>query len=351
MYLCRLQTEKRMKKIIKTAAYAILAIATIGCARHVSVGPNDANKRYFDAWLEVNHPGIKPSGLGIYVLEEEEGTGASILKDGYVYADYVITDLEGNIINYTDKETAKQLGEYDTTFYYGPKVLTTIENTIQAGLADAIVGMKEGGRKKVIIPSWLMTFNTYDSPEEYLANSSTSDNTIYDITVRTFTDSINKYEIGLIEKYIEDNPHIFDKRMTNDTLGFYYQPISGEDSKEKFASDTTIYINYTGRLLDGRVFDTTNEKIAKDNGLYSPSRSYKPMQINWGEKFSDITMTSDESSTIEGFALTLWQMHPMEKGIGIFYSPLGYGYSGSGYTIPGYSPLIFEIEIVAEPKE
>ena len=41
-----------------------------------------------------------------------------------------------------------------------------------------------------------------------------------------------------------------------------------------------------------------------------------------------------------------------EKGIGIFYSPLGYGHSGSGTSIPSYAPLIFEIEIVkSEDKD
>ena len=59
-----------MKKIIKTAACFVSALAVICCAKEVKTGPNEANERYFNAWMEVNHPGLKPTGLGIYVLEE-----------------------------------------------------------------------------------------------------------------------------------------------------------------------------------------------------------------------------------------------------------------------------------------
>ncbi len=340
-----------MKRIIKTIAFVASALAVIGCAKAVQTGPNEANERYFNAWIGLNHPGISPTGLGIYVIEEEAGTGNVVKDDGFVYADYIVTDLEGNITSYTDKETAKQLGTYDTTSYYGAKVLTTTKHTIYAGLADAIVGMKVGGRKKVIIPSWLMTYSSYDTKEDYLKNSSTGTNTIYDITIRDYTDSIQLYEISQIEKYIKDNPQIFDSRMVNDTTGFYFQPLSKDVSTEKFEEDTTIYINYTGRLLNGLVFDTTIEKVAKDNGLYSSSRSYGPTKVNWGKELSDLTLGSSNSTVIDGFARTLWHMHPMEKAMGIFYSPLGYSFNGSGASIPGYSPLIFEIEIVAKPED
>ena len=340
-----------MKKIFKAAAYLIIAAGAAACARTMEQGPNVEGKMYLDAWMQLNHPTVKPSGLGIYVLEEESGTGAAVKEGGFVYADYVITDLEGNISSYTGKETAKQLGQYDTTHYYGPKVITTIDNTIQAGLADAIVGMKVGGRKKVIIPSWLMTYSKYDTPEDYLNKETSYSNTIYDITIKDFTDSINKYEISLIEKYMKANPAIFNDKVVNDTTGFYYQPVEKGTSTEAFPNDTTIYIYYTGKLLNGLIFATTYEKVAKDNGLYSSSRSYGPVKVKWGEKPEDITLGSDASSIIRGFALTLWHMHAFEKGIGVFYSPLGYSYSGSGSTIPSYSPLVFEIDIVAEPED
>jgi FKBP-type peptidyl-prolyl cis-trans isomerase FklB len=339
-----------MNKFIKTAAYILAGFVVLSCAKAVKTGPNEAEQRYFNAWMSQNHPGVQPTGLGIYILEEEDGTGATVKEDGFIYADYVTTDLEGNITSYTDKQTAKQLGKYDTTSFYGPKVMSTTEGTMPAGLAEALIGMKEGGRKKVIIPSWLMSHMSYETEEEYLASSSSSASTIYDITVRTYTDSIQLHEINLIEDYIKKNPQIFNSKMVNDTTGFYYQPLSENISTEKFEKDTTIYINYTGRLLNGLVFDTTIEKVAKDNGIYSSSRTYGPTEVNWGEKYDDLTLGSSKSTVIPGFALTLWHMHPMEKGMGVFYSPLGYSFNGSGSSIPGYAPLIFEIEIVAKPK-
>ena len=343
-----------MKKTIKTAACIAVALAAIGCARVEKTGANDANERYFKAWMEVNHPGLQPSGLGIYVLEEEEGTGAAVKEGGYVIADYVITDLKGNISSYTDKYTAKQLGTYDTTAYYGPKVMTTIKSTIQAGLADAIIGMKEGGRKKVIIPSWLMTYKSYDTPEEYLENSSSGTDAIYDITIRNYTDSIYKYEISSIAEYFKANSDVFGNMTARDSAkvyGFYYKQLKAPTDTTSFPKDTSIYINYTGKLLNGLVFDTTIEKVAKDNGIWSASRTYEPTKIKWGESYDKITMGSSNSGTIDGFALTLWKMRAFEKGVGIFYSPLGYGASGSGASIPSYAPLIFKIEIVEEPEE
>ena len=244
-----------MKKTIKTAACIAVALAAIGCARVEKTGANDANERYFKAWMEVNHPGLQPSGLGIYVLEEEEGTGAAVKEGGYVIADYVITDLKGNISSYTDKYTAKQLGTYDTTAYYGPKVMTTIKSTIQAGLADAIIGMKEGGRKKVIIPSWLMTYKSYDTPEEYLENSSSGADAIYDITIRNYTDSIYKYEISSIAEYFKENSDVFGNMTARDSAkvyGFYYKQLKAPADTTSFPKDTSIYINYTGKLLNGR---------------------------------------------------------------------------------------------------
>ncbi len=347
-----------MKRIYTSILYISVVITILGCAKETKVGPNDANKRFLEAWMQVNHPGVDPTGLGIYILEDTEGTGTTVEKGGFAIVDYTVTDLEGNISSYTSKETAKQLGQYDTAHYYGPKVWTTTESTIQAGLADALIGMKTGGKRKVIIPSWLMTYKVYDSSEDYLnppkkkkdeeTTSTGYDNTVYEFTVRDFVKDISTWEIGNIGTYLESAPSLGLTVADSLQYGFYYKQLTAPTDTTSFKQDTTIYINYTGKLLNGLVFDTTDERTAKDCGIYSPSRSYKPVSVSWGEKYTDIKMSG--STIIGGFGLTLWQMRPFEKGVGIFYSPLGYSYSGSGASIPGYAPLIFEIEIVKKPE-
>ncbi|MBT4539035.1 peptidylprolyl isomerase [Candidatus Woesearchaeota archaeon] len=45
-----------------------------------------------------------------------------------------------------------------------------------------------------------------------------------------------------------------------------------------------IVVEYTGKLQDGTVFDTTIAKVAKDNGLFSDKHPYNPATVCVGEK-------------------------------------------------------------------
>ena len=346
-----------MKKVYRSILFAFAAIAAAGCAKMVSESANQANKRFLDAWMSVHHHGTPASGLGIYVIDNQEGNGTVAEKDGYAIVEFKATDLEGNISSYTDMEVAKQLGQYDSTVYYGPQVWLTTDETIQAGVQDALVGMKVGGSKTVIIPSWLMTYKSYSSAEEYFKHESEYSNTIYSINLVDFTKDIDAWQIARMKEYM-DQYYGGAATFEEDTTGFYYKRLSQTTGKEEaFPSDTSIYINYTGKLLNGLVFDTNIERVAWDNGLYSESKTYEPVKITWGEKYSDLTMGNDASSVITGFAMALWNMRNLneegrhDKGVGVFYSPLGYGYSGSGSSIPPYAPLVFEIEVVANPQE
>lgn len=46
-----------------------------------------------------------------------------------------------------------------------------------------------------------------------------------------------------------------------------------------------IRLSFTGRLTDGTVFDTTDEKIAKESGIYDEDKKYSPMVVIAGSGF------------------------------------------------------------------
>lgn len=348
---------------LKIISFFIIAATLLGsCAKATSEGVNEAAERFFDAWLSKNAPDAVYTGRGIYVLPEYtvKGEGDTVEENGFVLVRYKITDLDGNIQEYTDEEFAHQMGTYSPSSYYGGQIMTTTPETIRAGVLDGIKGMQVGGKKKFIIPSWMMSYENFSTEKEYLKNSSDFSNAIYEVEILDFAKNINDWQT---EKIIEciNKPDfyngVFSGTEAKDTVsaGFYFKMLNKVPSEKEFTKDTTFYINYTGRLIsdpdfgNGLVFDTTIENVAKDNDIYSSTTTYSSKKITWGESHSDITLAG--STVVSGFSQTLWEMvncGPGTRAVGVFYSPLGYGYNGSG-AIPPYAPLIFEIEIVEEP--
>ncbi len=358
---------------MKLSALALMAVLGCACAKKVSEGVYDDERRYLTAWLkyaDLSEVGISilrnaetqlpdTIGRGVYLLNETKTSDPDALKatkDGYAMISYTARTLSLDISEYSEKSTAQQIGEYNEPYYYGPHTVSIMPTENYAGLIDAIAGMSVGDTRTVLIPKWLMTSSDYATEAEYLQNSNSNSNMIYEITLKDFTADIKAKQTADILDYIENN--VIGKMADSkgnfitkvDTLceGLYFIPLTDTTGHSTFPSDTTVYINYTGRRLDGQAFDTTIEKTAKDEGLYSSSTTYSAKEVTWGESYSEITMSS--SSLITGFSRTLWAMNPMGKAIAIFTSDYGYGSSGSGSAIPGYAPLIFEIELVEEPE-
>lgn len=98
-------------------------------------------------------------------------------------------------------------------------------------------------------------------------------------------------------------------------------------------------VNYTGKLLtkksDGKenIFDTSIEKIAKENGKFSPMAQYGPRAFTLGR-------------AIPGFDEGLKLIGKGGKILLIIPSALAYGEGGmpQGGITP-YSPLAFEVEL------
>jgi FKBP-type peptidyl-prolyl cis-trans isomerase len=116
--------------------------------------------------------------------------------------------------------------------------------------------------------------------------------------------------------------------------GLYYIEIT-KGKGPKPAKGSKVKVNYTGRLFDGSVFDTSDEAVAKQAGVYDERRTYEPIEFPLGQ-----------GQVIPGWDEGISLMSAGAKGQLLIPSAIGYGEQGAG-PIPPYSPLVFDVELVS----
>jgi cyclophilin family peptidyl-prolyl cis-trans isomerase len=119
--------------------------------------------------------------------------------------------------------------------------------------------------------------------------------------------------------------------------GFKFNIIQ-KSSKDKPKDGETIYIEYSGFLEDGTLFDTSDPNVAKQFGKYDEQRDME-------HGYSALPYVMGSNRMIPGFIEGLGKLKVGEKAI--FYIPfnLGYGEQGAGDVIPPNANLIFEVEV------
>ncbi|GMQ25278.1 hypothetical protein Aoki45_19600 [Algoriphagus sp. oki45] len=138
-----------------------------------------------------------------------------------------------------------------------------------------------------------------------------------------------------IEKYLLENPIPSVKEFSEPIEGFYmFWEVSVDPELNNLLRGDTVRVDYTGKLLSNKVFDTSIEQIARDNGVFDANRNYQPLRFAVGNGFA-----------ISGFEFALSLMRAGEKATVIFPSRLGYGSQPNG-PVPANSPLIFELDLI-----
>ncbi len=201
--------------------------------------------------------------------------------------------------------------------------------------------MRVGGIRTAAIPGWLMTTDSYETEEEYLKNA-TGTEAIYTLHILEGIQDITKWEVDSLVRYMRRHYPGVDSTA----YGYYYIRTAEPLDTNAFDNGATLYLNYTGRILNGQVFDSTVEDTTKRYRIYNETKTYEPMSVSLPAESGAEVTTSSGGSLISGFSKCIKTMRAGEKGICIFYSGLGYGLSGSGNQIPGISPLMFEIHML-----
>lgn len=101
-----------------------------------------------------------------------------------------------------------------------------------------------------------------------------------------------------------------------------------------------VEIDYAGYLIDGTMFDTSIEELAKENDVYNQQRQYQPYPVSYGP----------QAQVINGWKEGMQLFNIGGKGRLIIPPHLGYGAAGAGGVIPPNAWLIFDIELVRISK-
>lgn len=111
------------------------------------------------------------------------------------------------------------------------------------------------------------------------------------------------------------------KKITTTASGLQYEVLTPGDGKAKPTASSTANVTYTGKLMDGTVFDSTD------------NHGGKPIELNI-------------SSVIKGWTEGIQLMSKGAKYRFYIPSDLAYGDNGAGGVIPPGATLIFDVELV-----
>ena len=144
-----------------------------------------------------------------------------------------------------------------------------------------------------------------------------------------FMAEVKQAEITGANKYIAD--HKLNLQTTASGLKYV---ITQPSIKRKPLKGDTVLVNYAGRGLDDKVFDSSIEAIAKGAGLQQAGRTYEPLQVVLGT-----------GGIITGWDEGLLLLNEGSKAIFVIPSKLAYGETGYQGIAP-FSTLVFDIELV-----
>lgn len=135
-------------------------------------------------------------------------------------------------------------------------------------------------------------------------------------------DARQELEKTEIEKYLSENPG-----LKQQPIGVYVKSVK-KGTGDKVEPLQTVKVHYTGRFVDGTVFDSSVER---------------------GEPFK---FTVGAGQVIPGWDATVADMKVGDKVTVLIPSDLAYGDGSTTYgSIPPYSPLVFDIELLEIVKE
>ncbi len=246
----------------------------------------------------------QPSGL--YFIPTTTNANAKLATVGTnISIRYTATLLDGTVFDATSLRN-----NTPASFVLG-------KSNVLYGLQEGILLMHLGDKATLLIPSGL----AYGGGGTTGQNGTVvPPNTVVRFEVEVVDFNFAATDDAIITAYLTSASITTAQKQTS---GLYYVPVTANSSGTQATAGKTVSVLYTGRLMDGTVFDATS------------LRNNTPFSFLLGS-----------GSVIKGWDEGIALMRKGEKAILIIPSALAYGPSGSGTTIPANAVLRFEVEVV-----
>ncbi|GAA4498076.1 hypothetical protein GCM10023172_14250 [Hymenobacter ginsengisoli] len=240
---------------------------------------------------------------GLYYVPVTTNAGAATPKP----SDVVSVLYTGTLLNGTAFYSTTQNDSMPASFQLqGGQVIP--------GFAEGVSLMHKGDKAVFLVPSGL-AFGQGGSPPTVPANTVVR----FDVQLVDINPSFAVPDDNLLKRYLTKNSITTAQKQAS---GLYFIPTLRNPSGAQAVSGTTVSVLYTGKLLNGSVFDATSQ------------RGNQPF-----------TFIVGSGGTIPGFNEGVSLMRKGEKATILIPSGLAYGAQGNSSIGPN-TPLVFDIEVV-----
>lgn len=329
-----------------TPLFLLLSVGLfVGCADEDSdsLNPNSAlfeeQQQLIEQYLDERDITTQQNEAGIhYQVLTENDTGTVPESGNIVNLYYRLEELEGGVIDVREDSSGREPVTY--TFGFRSSNPRVHHLLLPVGLDNMVNSMREGEEYEFFLPS-LYAYLDYELGDTLSSNAIVRAR-VHLSDVLTAAEQ-RQAEDAKIKTYL-DEQHLRDADSL--ALGVYYARTEEGDGAE-VNEGSRVQVRYTGQLLDGTTFDSN---VAADRELYE--------------------FTVGPGGAVDGFLIGVKQMQLGEKGAVVMPSHAAYGQGlvAIPYTfvsnhlsevilnprdysfarrIPPYSPLRFDIEVVA----
>jgi len=360
--------EQKNKFVLAVIISAISCIIFPSCAKEVSEDVTVAEKRIIAAYLKVEQNDtwtiVNSDSVATFMLNT--GSGKVVADTSYVFVNIATSDIKGNYLRgivhsgmSTNSETlAKQLGEYTPIYYYGERLLALREDmvSLSRGLRAALTGKKEGDILKILIPSWASDFGIYSSTPQ------SSIPVIYEIEILKVIEDYDQYMLEYLQQYSDDyyvgigpvKEKNEESGEEKEIEGLYVSTITAGTGDTLKVGDR-ISFNYIAKLLDGFLFETSIEDVAREYRVYNSSNTYGTVseyQINSPEDTSSSDDGSSNTVTLpDGVKKALTYMKAGETADIFISYTMGFLNSSQSKQFGWWQPLLYRISIDPPTEE